>query len=406
MAKIKNMPWFATFPTSSIRVKATESWVRAVVMWAICFVPGFGLGQVEQVLNNRELDPWKRIDEAVRSAIKAGKMPGASVVVGQGSKTVYHQAFGHLSLLPEKVALKKNTLFDLASLTKPIATATSVMILVDQGRVRLRDPVAVYLPEFAQNGKRKITVQQLLTHVGGLIPDNPIGDYRDGREKAFEKINALSTTWEPGTRFSYTDVGYLVLGQIIERVTGLSIDQFARKNIFEPLGMLETGFLPSEPLRNRAALTQQRAGRWMPGVVHDPRAYELGGIAGHAGLFSTATDLEKYCLMLLGQGQVNGIRILSRSSVKLMTATYDLPGGVKRGLGWDKLSPYSSNRGELMSHAAFGHGGFTGTSIWMDPELDLYVIFLSNRVHPEGKGSVNRLAGRIGTIAAAYASNQ
>ena len=181
-----------------------------------------------------------------------------------------------------------DTVFDMASLTKPIATATSVMILVERGKLRLDDPVAKYLPDFAQQGKDKITIEQLLTHQGGLLPDNAVKDYLDGPEKAWRRIDALKLQYTPGTKFVYTDVGFLVLGELVHRVSGQPVDEFARDNIFRPLGMSETGYLPAEELRQRAAPTEQRDRKWIQGEVHDPRAFHLGGVAGHAGLFSTA----------------------------------------------------------------------------------------------------------------------
>jgi CubicO group peptidase (beta-lactamase class C family) len=293
-----------------------------------------------------------------------------------------------------------DTVFDMASITKPVATATSIMLLVDRGIVRLGDRVAEHLPDFAQNEKGRITLHDLLVHQGGLIPDNALRDYQDGYAESFRRIYALKPTVEPGTKFVYTDVGFLVLAEIVRKKSGLSVHEFSQQNLFGPLGMNETGYLPNQALRDRAVTTEQREGRWMQGEVHDPRAYLLDGVAGHAGLFSTAKDLAMYAQMMLNEGEYGGARILSARMVAKMTAAYPVSSGL-RGLGWDKQTRYSSNRGELLSKSAFGHGGFTGTAMWIDPELDLFVIFLSNRVHPDGKGSVNPLASRIGTIAAA-----
>jgi len=193
-------------------------------------------------------------------------------------------------------------------------------------------------------------------------------------------------------------VNFIVLGKLVEKVSGKPLNVFVKENIFAPLGMKETGYLPGDELRKRAVVTQQREGRWMRGEVHDPRAYLLEGVAGHAGLFSTADDLAVYAQMMIGRGKLGSAKILNKDTAKMMTKSYAVPGG-KRGLGWDKKSAYSSNRGDLFTDAAFG--GFTGTAMWIDPELELFVIFLSNRVHPDGKGSVNSLAGRIATVAAA-----
>lgn len=341
-----------------------------------------------------------RIDGVIEQGIEDGKIPGAVVVVGRQKGIAYAKAFGNRRLEPSKEEMTLNTVFDLASLTKPIATATSIMILVERGQVSLREPVAAYLTEFGQNGKESITVEQLLTHQGGLIPDNALADYQDGIDKAWRNIWKLEPTDALGKRFVYTDVGFLVLAKIVEKVSGQTIAQFAAENIYQPLGMTETGYVPADDLRERAATTEQREGRWMKGEVHDPRAYLLEGVAGHAGLFSTAYDLSLYARTLLAGGTRNGQRILGQATLQEMTSPRDIAGQL-RGLGWDMRSKYSSNRGELLSQQAFGHGGFTGTAIWIDPKLDLFYIVLSNRVHPDGKGSVNPLAGRIGTIAAA-----
>lgn len=340
------------------------------------------------------------IDFVVQRGLDRKSMPGAVVLVGYQGKIVFLKAYGDRQLQPEKVAMTTDTVFDMASLTKPIATATSVMQLVEQGKIKLTDPVSKYIPEFAANGKQDVTVYQLLTHQGGLIPDNSIKDYKDGSEKAMERIYALKLYYKPCERFVYTDVGFILLADIVKRVTGQSVHEYSSKNVFQPLGMNETGYLPAPKLKKRAATTQQRENRWMQGEVHDPRAYRLGGVAGHAGLFSTAEDLAVYAQAMLNQGSYAGAQILKPETVKLMTRGYPVD-DVVRGLGWDKLSRYSSNRGDFFSSQAFGHGGFTGTSLWVDPAQDLFVIFLSNRVHPDGKGSINSLAGRIGTIAAA-----
>lgn len=340
------------------------------------------------------------IDQVVAEGIEENHMPGCVVLVGRRGKVVFRKAYGHRSVEPETQPMRVDTLFDLASLTKPIATATSIMILLEQGRIRLDDAVAQHLPEFAANGKEEITVQQLLTHQGGLVPDNPLADYVDGAEQAWERIFALHPQVQPGSRFQYTDVGFLVLGKLVERLSGQSIAAFAHDHIFAPLGMKDTGFVPDEARRQRAAVTERRDGKWIQGTVHDPRAFHLQGVAGHAGLFSTADDLSIYADMMLKDGTSDRGRILGPRTVRIMTSAFPVSTGF-RGLGWDKQTGYSSNRGELFTSRAFGHGGFTGTAMWIDPGLDLFVIFLSNRLHPDGSGNVNPLAGRIGTIAAA-----
>ncbi|MDG2381041.1 MAG: DUF1343 domain-containing protein [Pirellulaceae bacterium] len=341
-----------------------------------------------------------RIDALVAEGLAAKKMPGCVILIGRHGKIAFQRAYGNRHLEPETSPMTIDTVFDMASITKPVATATSVMMLVERGQLRLRNRVSDYLPDFAANGKQDITITQLLTHHGGLIPDNALKDYLDGPQLAFQRINDLKTFVEPGTRFVYTDVGFIVLAEMVRRTTGENIDQFTQKNLFGPLNMTDTGFIPTESQRKRAAPTEIRANEWMQGEVHDPRAFELGGIAGHAGLFSTAQDLAVYAQMMLRSGQYHDVRILSPLTVSTMTAGRSVSGN-QRALGWDKLSVYSSNRSELFSPRAFGHGGFTGTVLWIDPELDLFFIFLSNRVHPNGKGNINSLAGRIATVASA-----
>lgn len=343
-------------------------------------------------------DRLAHIDAVVEEGLREGQMAGCVVLVSYKGKVVYLKAFGERQSEPQAVPMTTDTVFDLASLTKPVATATCVMHLVQQGAVKLDEPVATYIPEFAAEGKEEITVFELLTHQGGLIADNSIRDYEDDPVTAMEKTLATKPIAAPGERFVYSDVGFITLGELVKRVSGKSVHEYSQEHIFGPLGMTETGYLPAEELRQRAAVTEKRDGEWMRGEVHDPRAYRLGGVAGHAGLFSTAEDLAVYAQMMINGGEYAGVRVLDSETVEKMTTAVKVPRGW-RALGWDANSPYSSNRGDLMSDRAFGHGGFTGTAMWIDPPQELCVVFLSNRLHPDGKGSVNSLAGRIGTIA-------
>lgn len=355
-----------------------------------------------------------RIDAIVAEGLAEKRMPGCVVCVGRKGKIVLLKAFGNKQLQPSELPMTTDTVFDMASITKPVATATSVMLLVERGQLKLGQRVSSIIPEFAVNDKESITIFDLLTHQSGLLPDNAVKDYEHGHEEAIQKICELKLQAPTGTRFIYSDVNFILLGEIIRRLSGKSVHEFSRDNIYKPLGMRETGYVPREELKARAAPTEQRDGKWIQGDVHDPRAFFLDGIAGHAGLFSTAEDLAVYAQMMIGGGAYNGIRILAPRTVAIMTQGYKLLGGSRstmegmppnppvyyRGLGWDKRTGYSINRGELMTDAAFGHGGFTGTVLWIDPTLELFVIFLSNRVHPDGKGLVNPLAGRIATVAA------
>ena len=349
------------------------------------------------------MDPLRlqAIDRIVQEGLDRKRMPGAVVLIARSGRIVFHKSYGSRQLLPQAEPMQLDTVFDMASITKPVATAMCIMKLTEQNKIAITDPVARHIPEFAAQAKDAITIEQLLTHTSGLIPDNHIRDYEDGPETAMQRVMALKLWAETGEKFAYSDVGFIVLAEIVRRVSGKNVHEFSQQHIFRPLGMHETGFLPSASLRARCAVTEKRGDQWMEGEVHDPRAFRLGGIAGHAGLFSTALDLARFGQMLNKGGELNGVRILKASTVQQMTQARQVPGDMLRGLGWDKRSSYSSNRGDLLSASAFGHGGFTGTVLWIDPQLDLVFVFLSNRVHPDGKGSINKLAGRIATVAAA-----
>ncbi len=341
------------------------------------------------------------IDEIVEEGLRDKKMPGAVILIGFKGQIIYRRAFGQRQLEPTPEPMTLDTVFDLASLTKPIATATSIMQLVEAGKIGLDEPVAKHLPAFASHGKEAITVRHLLTHQGGLIADNSMKDFADGREKSIQNLLNLQPLAGPTERFIYSDVGYMVLGELVATVSGQSLNEYTRTHLFKPLGMRETMYRPTTIPPERFAPTEQRDGHWMRGEVHDPRAFALDGVAGHAGLFSTADDLARYAQAMLSGGQLGEARILQPETVQLMTSPQPIPGGGVRGLGWDKRTSYSSNRGDLLSSSACGHGGFTGTALWFDPQQQLFVIFLSNRVHPHGDGSVNPLIGRISTVAAA-----
>ncbi len=344
-----------------------------------------------------ELTYAGNVANLVENSIREGDLPGAVVVIADSKQVIFAQAYGDKRLEPTEAAMTLDTLFDLASLTKPISTATSVMKLVESGAVDLDERVSHYLPEFESNGKDQITVRDLLLHVGGLIPDNHLRDYNEGPELAWQRICDLKLIAPIGEKFAYTDVGFIVLGKLVERVSGKPLDVFAKEQIFVPAGMRETGYKPGPKLRDRAAPTEQRDGKWMVGEVHDPRAYRLDGVAGHAGLFSTPSDLVRYGQAMLASVHSTPKAMFTSETFATMTKPHKVPRGT-RALGWDHRSPYSRNRGESLSDHAFGHGGFTGTVMWIDPGKDLIFVFLSNRLHPDGKGSVNTLAGKIITL--------
>ena len=346
-----------------------------------------------------DLSPFDAIAPLIQSAISEGKLPGAVVLVGLGERTLYHQAIGRRAVVPSAEAMTPETIFDLASLTKVVATTTSVMILIDEGKIGLNDRVAAFVPGFERHGKGDITIRHLLTHVSGLRPDVDLKDSWSGSDTAIRLAIDETPTSAPGTRFIYSDINFFLLGDIVRRVTGVPLDRFSQDRIFEPLGMVDTGFSPSESARRRIAPTGDMTS--VRGVVHDPTAKRMGGVAGHAGLFSTAADLATFCRMILGRGTYRGVRILSPAVVALMTSRAT-PAEEKniRGLGWDIDSSFSSNRGALLPIGSFGHTGFTGTSLWIDPASGMFVVFLSNRVHPDGKGDVVQLRGRVATLAA------
>jgi uncharacterized protein YbbC (DUF1343 family) len=336
------------------------------------------------------------IDDAVQEAMASGNVPGAVVVVGRHDGVLFRRAYGFREVEPERVAMTVDTLFDLASVTKPIATATSIMVLVERGRVGLDDPLAKYVPECSKHEKGAITLRHLLLHVAGLPAGTPKDDYAHGREEAIRRICNVTPRAAPGAESIYTDLGFMLLEEVVRRVTSQELSTFANDAIFAPLGMKDTGFLPSEARKQRAAWTELVDGVWRVGVVHDPRAYLLGGVAGHAGLFSTGDDLAIYSRAILGGGEVDGKRILSAQSVAQMIATYDVPGGV-RSLGW---TVDHSFRGHGLSPRAIGHFGWTGTALWIDPDKDLFVVVLTSRLHPNGQGDAKPLVARINGLAA------
>ena len=353
----------------------------------------------------------KRIDAAIDRAIENEELPGAVVLIGRRGMIAYARAAGRRTVEPKPETMTRDTVFDMASLTKPIATATSIMILLEEGKVRLADRLDRCLPEFDNNGKAAITIEQLLRHRAGFVPDNPLGDYTNGPETAWKRIAELELTSRPGEKFSYSDVGFLVLGKLVERKSGRDLGSFARERIFDPLGMTDAHFRPvnsSVPPAipaDRIAPTERETpqGPMLRGTVHDPRSRLLGGIAGHAGLFATADDLAIFAQTLLNGGVgPNGRRVLSPLTVRAMIAAAATPAGQRRGLGWDVQTGYSAPRGDLFGNTSFGHTGFTGTSLWIDPETETFVVILTSRLHPDGHGrSPTSLRALVATLAAA-----
>lgn len=358
------------------------------------------------------------MDRIIDDAIQKKELPGAVVLVGHRGRIVWRKAYGSRAVEPQREAMTADTIFDLASLTKIVATATSIMILIERGEVRLSDPVTKFIPEMKGDRRDSITIEQLLTHTSGFAPDFDLKERWSGYDEAMKRLYREPLRTPVGARFVYSDINYIALAQVVHRVSGIMLDEFARRNIFAPLGMRDTGFRPDTKFVSRIAPTEKRrsqmnylgdsgadAGRegeqWLRGQVHDPTSFRMGGVAGHAGLFSTADDLSIYGQMILNGGIYNGRRILSPLTVATMTQPRAVSeSGAARGLGWDIATSFSSNKGDLFPLGSFGHTGFTGTSLWIDPATETFVVFLSNRVHPDGKGDVGPLRGRIASIVA------
>ena len=342
-------------------------------------------------------------DRAIQEAIQQGRLPGAVLLIGHDGQEIYKKAYGNRAEVPKLEAMTADTIFDLASLTKVIATTTSLMKLFEEGRFRLNDKITDYLPEF-QGGKSDITIRQLFTHFSGLAPDVPLVPVWSGYETGMRLAYTDKPAGPPGVRFVYSDINFELLGELVHRLSGKMLSEYAKQEIFQPLGMKETSFQPPAAWYPRIAPTERQGkdGAPLRGVVHDPTARYMGGVAGHAGLFSTADDLSRFCQMMINGGELEGVRIASPLTVKKFTEPQtpaDQP--ILRGLGWDLDSPYSTNRGELFPIGSFGHTGFTGTSVWIDPATKSYVILLANSVHPTGRPSLVGLRAKVATIAAA-----
>jgi CubicO group peptidase (beta-lactamase class C family) len=351
-------------------------------------------------------DPLAPIVEA---EIAAQQIPGAVVLVGEGDRVLYRRAFGHRALVPAPVAMTPGTVFDLASLTKVVVTTPLVLQLVEAGRLKLEDPAARYWPEFAAHGKRDITIEQLLRHTSGLPAGIEHVSAWQGRAAALDRIVRTVPVDRPGSSFRYSDVNFIALGEIVRRVGGAPLERQARQRIFEPLGMGETRFLPPASWHPWIAPTTVENGAPRTGVVHDPTAARMGGVAGHAGLFSTADDLAKFAQALVGTGaeRLLGPALRARmTQLETVGTAGSTPGPavVRRGLGWDGTSPFDAGMAAAFGPASFGHTGYTGTAFWVDPVRRRYMIVLANRVHPEDRGSVRALRQHLAQAIAAMSS--
>lgn len=362
----------------------------------------------------------KYIDDAVAAAIQSGEIPGAVVLVARHGRIAYCRAFGNRSVRPEPEPMTVDTIFDMSSLTKVMATTPSIMLLAESGALRLDDKVKRYLPKFVGEGKDAITLRQLLTHYSGLPADFNLSKQWFGYPAALGELWKINTESEPGKEFKYSDLGFIALGEIVQAVSGKTLDVFARERIFIPLRMTDTCFLPSTKLLPRIAPTESRRNTLqylkgqeslasldeiLRGEVHDPTAWRMGGVAGHAGLFSSVQDLAVFAQTLLGMGTIQGVRLLSPMSIRAMTSPQSPANLLEvRGFGWDLESSYSSPRGDFFK-GGYGHTGFTGTSLWVHQPTDTFVIILSNRVHPDGGKDINHLRGAIANIVASAISD-
>ena len=344
------------------------------------------------------------LDAIVNDAIAQQQIPGAVLVVGHDGQVVYRKAYGNRALEPRREAMTLDTVFDCASLTKVVATTTAIMQLWEQGKFRMSDPVEKYLPEFGQNGKQDITIRELLVHYSGLAPDLDLTKAWEGKETAYRMAFEEAPERAPGSAFVYSDINFVVLGALVERLSGEPLDEYAAKHIFAPLGMKESRFVPPHSWEARIAPTEEDENhRLLRGEVHDPTARRMGGVAGDAGLFSTADDLALFAQALLDGGR----GVLTPATIAKMTAPQQPVNGTSlRGFGWDIDSPFSTNRGELLPVGGYGHTGFTGTSLWIDPATKTYIVLLTNAVHmnvlpAKEKGSAISLRTKVATAVAA-----
>ncbi|MHC1767763.1 MAG: serine hydrolase domain-containing protein [Verrucomicrobiia bacterium] len=340
------------------------------------------------------------MDAAIEAAIGDRKMPGG-VFWLEHRTSQYHKAYGLRSVTPEPEPMTADTIFDAASLTKVLATAPAVMLLWERGNLGLDEPVATYFPEFQARGKEGVTVRHLLTHTSGLragLSRNP--DW-SGYDKAMALACAEKPTHAPGTFFRYSDINFIVLGEVVRRVSGSALNEFAAREIFQPLGMVDTGYLPPRSKFARIAPTERVDGEMLRGKVHDPTAQRMGGVAGHAGVFTTTADVARFARMLLNEGHLAGKTFLKPDTVRVMTSVQSPPAvETRRGLGWDIDSDYSRPRGSIFPLGSYGHTGFTGVCIWLDPFSNTFWMLFSNRVHPDSSGNVLPLQRVLANLSA------
>ena len=347
----------------------------------------------------QQLSPVERIDGLVESAIRKGLITGGVVHVGSRGGTLFEKVYGRIA--PESTArpITPDTVFDLASLTKVLATTPAIMKLAEEGKLSLVDPLRRWFPEMEGKGKDELLLLNLLTHTSGL--DDFSFDPAAPLQSAVGGAAGQKLKGDIGSRFHYADINFILLAEVVKRVSGEPLDVYAAKKFYASLGMKDTGFhLPVEKF-GRIAPTFADGGSALVGLPQDYPARQLGGVAGHAGLFSTAGDLALFCRMILADGELGGKRVLEARTVRQMTAPYFSRGGrVIRGLGWDIASPFSTPRGGLFSRASFGHTGYSGTSIWIDADAGIFVILLTSRLEYRKKSEFSQFRGDLSTLAA------
>ncbi|AHI25356.1 serine hydrolase [Komagataeibacter xylinus] len=345
----------------------------------------------------------RAVDRRLQQAVAQGEAPGVVCAIGHDRQVVHRAVYGQRAVTPAPEAMTWDTVFDMASLTKPVITAPCVMRLWEQGRFGLDDPVSRYLPQFAAAGKSTITIRHLLTHYSGLPPDLDLTRPWQGRDAAFDLTMRAAPTRPPGSGFVYSDINFITLGFLVEKLSGMTLDAYATRFILAPLGLRQSRFLPPDTWSARIAPTQaDERGQMLRGRVNDPSARRMGGVAGHAGLFSTAGDMCLYAQALLDRRAGRPSAYPLRADTLMLMTTAQQPQGKTelRGLGWDIATHYSSVRGDRFPVGSFGHTGFTGTSLWLDPGSDSYVVILTSRLHPDGRGNVVHLRHDVATAAA------
>ncbi len=381
-----------------------------IVLASSIAIPAFAAHGAQQPAQTPSPTAFAPIDTMVNEAVARHELPGAVVVIGHDGHVIFRRAYGERSLVPARETMTEDTIFDMASLTKDLVTATAVMQLYEQGKIRIDDPVAHYIPEFGANGKQDITIRQCLTHYSGLAPDLDLTGPWHGRQEGLRRLFESAPATPAGVIFRYSDENFIALGALVERVSGLPLEVYAQRNITIPLGMKDSGYLPPMENRDRIAPTQyvdgegnlSDHGTMLRGIVHDPTARRMEGVAGHAGFFSTAADVSLYAQALLDRlaGRPSSFPLNQLTLAKMTEPEQPATGTSLRGFGWDIDSPFSSNRGTLFPVGSFGHTGFTGTSLWIDPQSNSYVIILTNAVHPDGGGHTVALRSRIADAAA------